>query len=77
MLFTIKKGLDLPISGKPDQKIDNAKAVDSIAIFGNDYIGMKPTMLVAEGDRVKRGQTLFTDKKNKGVNFTSTWCGYC
>jgi Na+-transporting NADH:ubiquinone oxidoreductase subunit A len=32
---------------------------------------MKPTMLVDEGDRVKLGQVLFTDKKTAGVNYTS------
>ena len=71
MLFTIKKGLDLPISGEPDQKIDNAPPAKSVVLLGYDYIGMKPTMLVKEGDRVKLGQTLFTDKKNKNVGFTS------
>jgi len=34
-----------------------------VAILGQDYVGMKPTMEVKEGDRVKLGQTLFTDKK--------------
>ncbi len=75
MHFSIKKGLDLPISGSPDQKIDNAGPVSSVAILGYDYIGMKPTMLVKEGDRVKLGQTLFINKKNKGVCFTSPAAG--
>ena len=30
-------------------------------------LGMKPTMLVEEGDIVKIGQPLFEDKKNPGV----------
>ncbi|HBA64760.1 MAG TPA: NADH:ubiquinone reductase (Na(+)-transporting) subunit A, partial [Methylococcaceae bacterium] len=33
------------------------------------------TMLVAEGDKVKLGQVLFSDKKNPGVNFTSPGAG--
>jgi Na+-transporting NADH:ubiquinone oxidoreductase subunit A len=40
-----------------------------------DYVGMKPTMMVNEGDKVKLGQILFTDKKNPGVNFTSPAAG--
>jgi Na+-transporting NADH:ubiquinone oxidoreductase subunit A len=32
---------------------------------------MKPTMAVREGDRVTRGQVLFSDKKNPGVVFTA------
>jgi Na+-transporting NADH:ubiquinone oxidoreductase subunit A len=36
---------------------------------------MKPTMAVREGDRVKLGQLLFTDKKNPGVQFTAPATG--
>ena len=36
---------------------------------------MKPTMLVSEGESVKLGQALFTDKKNPGVLFTSPGAG--
>ncbi|MEO1888642.1 MAG: Na(+)-translocating NADH-quinone reductase subunit A [Cycloclasticus sp.] len=73
--FKIKKGLDLPITGAPDQVISEGNKVSSVAIIGRDYIDMKPTMMVKEGDRVKLGQILFTDKKTKGVNFTSPGCG--
>jgi len=45
----IKKGLDLPISGCPEQKIRPGNAVSRIGLIGDDYIGMKPTMLVKEG----------------------------
>lgn len=75
MQFTIKKGLDLPITGRPEQKIENGNKVKSVAILGIDYVGMKPTMLVNEGDKVKLGQVLFTDKKNPGVNFTAPGAG--
>lgn len=71
MLIKIKKGLDLPITGTPDQTIHAAPPVRTVALIGPDYIGMKPTMLVSEGERVKRGQILFSDKKNPGVHFTS------
>ncbi len=73
--FKIKKGLDLPITGAPSQVISEGNQVSSVAVFGRDYIDMKPTMMVKEGDRVKLGQTLFTDKKNQGVHFTSPGCG--
>lgn len=75
MRFTIKKGLDLPISGAPEQRIYDAPAVETVAIVGPDYIGMKPTMLVREGEQVKKGQPLFSDKKNKGVIFTAPAAG--
>ena len=76
MLIKIKKGLDLPIDGQPEQVIHDAPAVATVALIGNDYVDMKPTMAVAEGDRVKLGQTLFSDKKIPGVHFTSPGAGW-
>lgn len=75
MRFTIKNGLDLPITGGPKQIIEDGNKVKSVAILGMDYVGMKPTMVVSEGDTVKLGQIIFTDKKNPGVNFTSPGVG--
>ncbi len=75
MQFTIKEGLDLPITGAPKQSIKEGNRVSSVAILGMDYVGMKPKMLVAEGDSVKLGQALFEDKKNPGVIFTAPGAG--
>ena len=75
MQFHIKKGLDVPITGEPEQVIENGNKVKTVAVLGMDYVGMKPTMMVNEGDTVKLGQILFTDKKNPGVNFTSPGAG--
>lgn len=71
MAITIKKGLSLPISGVPENTIEPGHKVSTVAVLGIDYNGMKPTMLINEGDQVKRGQPLFEDKKNPGVIFTS------
>ena len=74
-MIKIKKGLDLPISGAPEQTITDGKPVRHVALIGFDYNGMKPTMAVKEGDRVKRGSLLFTDKKTEGVRYTSPAAG--
>ena len=71
MHIKIKKGLDLPISGKPGQQIGTGQIVRHVALVGIDYVGLKPTLLVAEGDRVKLGQPLFEHKKLPGVVFTA------
>jgi Na+-transporting NADH:ubiquinone oxidoreductase subunit A len=71
MMIKIKKGLDLPMTGAPDQSVHAGAPVGSVALLGPDYLGLKPTMQVREGDRVKLGQPLFIDKKNPGVTFTS------
>ena len=75
MTFNIKRGLDLPITGSPIQDIQQAAGVKKVAIIGDDYVGMRPTMLVQEGDTVKLGQPLFNDKKREGVVITSPGAG--
>lgn len=71
----IKKGLDLPIRGAPEQRVDVAPAVVKVAILARDYPFMKPRMHIQVGDRVKRGQVLFEDRKTDGVRFTSPGAG--
>ena len=74
-MIKIKKGLNLPVAGAPTQQIEASKTVRSVAVLGNDYPGMKPTMAVSEGDAVKQGQVLFEDKKNPGVVYTAPVTG--
>lgn len=74
-MIKIKKGLDLPITGAPEQSISDGPVVSSVAIVGFDYVGMKPTMAVKVGDRVKLGQVIFSDKKTEGVKYTAPGAG--
>lgn len=74
-MIKLKHGLDLPITGAPAQRIEAARPVRSVAVIGFDYHGMKPTMEVQVGDRVKLGQLLFTDKKTPGVRYTAPAAG--
>lgn len=74
-MIKIKKGLDLPITGEAKQVIEQGAKVRSVALCGYDYVGMKPTMLVKVGDKVKKGQALFADKKTEGVVFTAPAAG--
>jgi len=75
MQFKIKKGLNIPLAGAPEQKISTGNEVRSVAVIGPDFNDLKPGMFVREGDRVKLGQPLFKDKQNPGVNFTSPGSG--
>jgi Na+-transporting NADH:ubiquinone oxidoreductase subunit A len=70
-LHKITKGLDLPITGEPEQKIHGAPKITRVAIVADDYPGMKPRMAVAVGDTVVRGQLLFEDRKTEGVRYTA------
>ena len=75
-LHSIKKGLDLPVVGEPAQTLDDvAPTVTRVALVADDYPGMKPKMLVKEGETVKRGQPLFEDRKTPGVIYTAPGAG--
>lgn len=73
-MITIKKGLDLPITGEPSREISEHRPA-YVALVGYDYVGMKPTMNVKEGDIVAKGQPVFEDKKRVGVIYTAPAAG--
>lgn len=74
-MILIKKGLNLPINGSPQSNVSDTPSVRKAALLGNDFIGMKPTMLSRVGDKVKVGQKIIEDKKNPGIFFTSPCSG--
>ncbi len=74
-MITIKKGLDVPVEGSPQQVIHDGLTIKTVATLGQEFVGMRPTMFVKAGDRVKKGQDLFEDKKNPGVRFTAQAAG--
>ncbi len=75
MRIRIKKGLDVPISGPPQQEISDGNDIITAALLGPDYVDLKPGMRVREGEQVSLGQPLFIDKQNPGVQFTSPGSG--
>ncbi len=70
-VHVIKRGLDLPITGSPEARVEDGPVVTRVAVTADDFPLMKPRMHVNEGDTVKRGQLLFEDRKSEGVRFTS------
>ena len=74
-MITIKKGLDVPVVGSPQQVIHDGNAIKTVATLGEEFVGMRPTMFVKVDDRVKKGQIIFEDKKNPGVKFTAHAAG--
>jgi Na+-transporting NADH:ubiquinone oxidoreductase subunit A len=74
-MIRVKQGLDLPIAGDPQQVIEAGQQVNRVAVIGDDYVGMKPTFHVAEGDFVRCGQLLFTDKRVPAIRYTAPASG--
>ena len=46
----IKRGLNIPISGSPESRVIDGPTISHVGLVGDDYVGMKPTMQVVEGD---------------------------
>lgn len=73
--FWLRKGLDIPLSGKPTQEIDAAGPITTVAALGGDYPGLKPKLHVSEGDQVALGAPLFSSKKHPQVRCTAPGAG--
>lgn len=74
--IVVRRGLDLPIAGVPTQQIEEARPVTRAALLGIDYPGLRPRLLVAEGDWVREGQSLWIDKHRPGIRFAAPAGGY-
>lgn len=75
MRFKIRKGLDIPVRGEPEQVITDGPGVSTVALLGVDYCGLRPELLVEEGDRVKLGQPVFQDRKRPEIRFVASSSG--
>jgi Na+-transporting NADH:ubiquinone oxidoreductase subunit A len=76
-MIKVKRGLDIPIAGKPEQQIHPGPPVRRVGVLGQDYGAYKrlPTLLVNEGDRVRLGQPLVRGKHLNAVTTTSPGTG--
>ena len=74
-LHRVRRGLRLPITGAPSDRIDDGPPPRRVALVAADYIGLRPTMHVAPGDTVARGQLCFEDKTMPGVRYTAPAAG--
>lgn len=71
----LRKGLDIPLAGAPREVIEPGRVVTSVALVGDDYIGLRPKLLVEQGDWVQLGAPLFTDRRDPRIVFTAPGSG--
>jgi Na+-transporting NADH:ubiquinone oxidoreductase subunit A len=76
-MIKLKRGLDIPIAGRPEQRIHPGAPVHMVGVLGQDYRAYKrlPTLLVSEGDRVRLGQPLVRGKQLTSVTTTAPGTG--
>jgi Na+-transporting NADH:ubiquinone oxidoreductase subunit A len=67
----LRKGLDIPIAGAPRQEIEPGRTPRSVAFVGDDYVGLRPKLLVQQGDRVRLGEPLLADRRDPRIVFTA------
>ena len=74
-VYKIKKGLTINLAGKAEKFFGKTVPNDLYAIKPTDFHGLIPRLLVKEGDMVKAGTVLFTDKGRTDILFTSPVSG--
>ena len=66
----IKKGLDLPLAGRAELVLADASEPTQVGLETAEFVGIKPKVLVKEGDPVQTGQPIFLNKLDRDT----VWC---
>ena len=74
-VIKLRKGLDVNLKGKPAQGFIEVKPTGVYALVPDDFTGMKPKVVVKEGESVKVGDALFVDKNHPEVKFVAPVSG--
>ena len=73
--INIKKGHDVRIKGAPINQIPSEIVPDKVSICPRSFRGVKPKLIVSEGDAVSVGSPLFYDKLKPEVKWGSPASG--
>ena len=71
----IKKGLDIKLNGEAEKTVEQAIISNYCTIRPEDFHGVTPKLVAKEGTLVKAGSTLFFDKSQETVKFSSPVSG--
>lgn len=74
-VIRLRKGLDINLKGKAAKRMVTVKRSDENAVVPGDFVGVKPKVMVHEGERVKAGDVLFVNKNHPSVKFSSPVSG--
>ncbi|MCA8948323.1 MAG: Na(+)-translocating NADH-quinone reductase subunit A [Planctomycetes bacterium] len=72
---TITKGFDLRLAGAPGRTLADAPEPPLVCLETVEFPGIKPKVLVKEGDTVATGQPIFLDKIDREIVFCSPVTG--
>lgn len=74
-IIKLNRGLDINLAGKAEQKKLNVAQGGTYALQPDCFVGVKPKVVVKEGDKVKAGDALFVNKDYPEVKFASPVSG--
>ena len=74
-VIKLRKGLDINLKGKAAKETVSTSCPGEYALVPDDFCGLKPKVVVKEGDAVKVGDALFVDKLHPEVKFVSPVSG--
>ncbi len=73
--FRLNKGLDIPVKGAAELKIEKSIVSDVVSVKPVNFKNLTPKLLVKEGNEVKAGSILFVDKYRPEIGFASPVSG--
>ena len=74
-VIKLRKGLDIHLQGKAEEKKIQLKSNGKYALVPDDFEGVTPKVVVREGEHVKAGDALFVNKQYPEVKFASPVSG--
>ncbi len=74
-VIKLRKGLDVKLKGTAALETATVSCPGEYALVPDDFVGVKPKVVVKEGDAVKAGDALFVDKLHPEVKFVSPVSG--
>ena len=74
-VIRIRKGLDIKLKGTAEKIFTRIGVKGDYTLYPSDFPNLVPHLAVKEGDVVRAGTTLFTDKKDERIRFASPVSG--
>jgi len=72
---TIRKGVNIRLAGIPAKTVTDATKASCYSVQPPDFTGLTPKVIVKEGETVKAGTSLFYDKNQPSVHYSSPVAG--
>lgn len=74
-LIKLRKGLTINLAGAAAKEVTSLSTDGEYALVPDDFVGVKPKVVVKPGDTVKAGDFLFVNKNAQQVGFASPVSG--